>query len=137
MLEKSQKITLLGLQWDHNWNCQEVWSSYLHFPKHSRWSIPGGGRFGHPPVLIGLYFKDENPVKNVGARYTNHSAKMCFDSFYVKLFWWSAFSAVCWSKCTSWNVLVNQQPTWKWSEEEKKRLAAFILFTLQIQFKFN
>ena len=57
MLEKSQKNTLLGLQWDHNWNCQEVWSSYLHFSKHSRWSIPGGGRFGPPPVLIGLSFE--------------------------------------------------------------------------------
>ena len=42
MLEKSQKNTLLGIQWDHNWNCQEVWSSYLHFSKHSRWSIPVG-----------------------------------------------------------------------------------------------
>ena len=61
--------------------------------------------------ISSLYFKDENPVKNVGARYTNHSAKMCFDSFYVKLFWWSAFSAVCWSKCTSQTVLVNQQPS--------------------------
>ena len=37
--EKSQKNTLLGIQWDHNWNCQKVWSSYLHFSKYSRWSL--------------------------------------------------------------------------------------------------
>ena len=24
---KFKKKTLLGLLWDHNWNCQEVWSS--------------------------------------------------------------------------------------------------------------
>ena len=53
MLEKSQKNPLLGIQWDHNWNCQEIWSSYLHFSKHSRWSIPEGADSA-PPVLIGL-----------------------------------------------------------------------------------
>ena len=49
MLEETQKNTLLGLQWDHNWNCQEVWSSYLHFSKNSRWSIPGGANLAPPP----------------------------------------------------------------------------------------
>ena len=30
MLEEIQKKTLLGLQWDPNWNCQEVWSSWWY-----------------------------------------------------------------------------------------------------------
>ena len=54
MLEEIQKNTLLGLQWDPNWNCQEVWSSYLHPSEYSRWSSQGGANMSPPPVLIGL-----------------------------------------------------------------------------------
>ena len=49
MLEEIQKNTLLGLQWDPNWNCQEVWSSYLHPSEYSRWSSQGGGWYQPPP----------------------------------------------------------------------------------------
>ena len=48
-MEEIQKNTLLGLQWDPNWNCQEVWSSYLHPSEYSRWSSPGGGLYQPPP----------------------------------------------------------------------------------------
>ena len=30
LISASVLIRVAGLQWDHNWNCQEVWSSYLH-----------------------------------------------------------------------------------------------------------